>query len=155
MEGRLGRKGGCCQTCKLQSCKPRHFPDTFASSEFPGRWNYQPRLCSESSAGAFLGVWELQVGPTDRASRTGDLAIPGSVGPGSRGVQLILCLWKDDWLGYHKDISFFKNCIIYFWLCWVFIGVRTFSSCGGQEPLFISMCWLLLWNMGSRVCGLQ
>ena len=37
-----------------------------------------------SSAGAFLGVWELQVGPTDRASRTGDLVTPGSVGPGSR-----------------------------------------------------------------------
>ena len=54
------------------------------------------------------------MGPRDRASWTGDLAIPGSVAPGSRGVWLILCLWKDDWLGYHKDISFFKNLIYVF-----------------------------------------
>ena len=54
------------------------------------------------------------MGPRDRASRTGDLAIPGSVSPGSRGVQLISYLWKDDWLGYHKDISFFKTFIYLF-----------------------------------------
>ena len=28
---------------------------------------------------------------------------------------------------------------IYFWLCWVFVSVRAFSSCSKQGPLFIAV----------------
>ena len=154
MEGRLGRKGGCCHTCKLQSCKPQalpwHFCKLWVSREM--KLPASPLQCH--LLGLFLEFgnfrWALQTELLGQETWSPQDQLALEV-----GVQLILCLWKDDWLGYHKDISFFKNCIIYFWLCWVFIGVRTFSSCGGREPLFISMCWLLLWNMGSRACGLQ
>ena len=32
----------------------------------------------------------------------------------------------------------------YFWLCWVFVAVQTFSSYGEQEELLVSMLRLLL-----------
>ena len=34
---------------------------------------------------------------------------------------------------------FFLNLFIYFWVCWVFISVRAFSSCGERGPLFIAV----------------
>ena len=34
---------------------------------------------------------------------------------------------------------FFFFQFIYFWLCWVFVSVRAFSSCGKRRPLFIAV----------------
>ena len=31
-----------------------------------------------------------------------------------------------------------------FWLCWVFIAARAFSSCGEQGLLFVVVCGLLI-----------
>ena len=43
-------------------------------------------------------------------------------------------------IGVH--VSFFFK-FIYFWLHWVFVAVRAFSSCGEQGLLFIAVCGLL------------
>ena len=54
---------------------------------------------------------------------------------------------------------FFKNQkkLIYFWLCWVFVVLWLFSSCGGLTSLQctgFSLWWsLLLPSTGSRVRG--
>ena len=31
---------------------------------------------------------------------------------------------------FFKEINLFIYALIYFWLCWVFVAVRAFSSCG-------------------------
>ena len=33
---------------------------------------------------------------------------------------------------------------IYFWLCWVFVAVRSFSSCGVRGLLFVAVHGLLI-----------
>ena len=38
-------------------------------------------------------------------------------------------------------ISFYIILFIYFWLCWVFIALNVFSSCGEQELLSSCSAW--------------
>ena len=39
---------------------------------------------------------------------------------------------------------FFKLINIYFWLLWVFVAVRAFSSCGERGLLFVAVWGLLI-----------
>ena len=40
---------------------------------------------------------------------------------------------------------FFKYYLfIYFWLCWVFVSARAFSSCGKRGLLFVAVRGLLI-----------
>ena len=41
-------------------------------------------------------------------------------------------------------IYFIKKIFIYFWLRWVFVAARAFSSCGEQGLLFIAVRGLLI-----------
>ena len=50
-------------------------------------------------------------------------------------------------------ISFYVCLFIYFWLCWVFVAVRAFSSCSEWELLFVVVRRLLT-VVASR-CGAQ
>ena len=46
----------------------------------------------------------------------------------------------DPSLTHSIDLFFsFLNLFIYFWLCWGFVSVRAFSSCGKRGPLFIAV----------------
>ena len=46
-------------------------------------------------------------------------------------------------MGVHTSLQvsgfFFFNKFIYFWLLWVFVAVRPFSSCGEQGLLFVAV----------------
>ena len=48
-------------------------------------------------------------------------------------MQLLICFLCV------PSILFFKIYFMYFWLCWVFVSVSTFSSCGKRGPLFITV----------------
>ena len=39
--------------------------------------------------------------------------------------------------------NFFKIYFIYFWLHWVFVAARAFSSCSERGLLFVAVCRLL------------
>ena len=46
--------------------------------------------------------------------------------------------------GISFHVFFLINLFIYFWLSWVFIAERAFSSCGERGLLFIVLCGLLV-----------
>ena len=48
-------------------------------------------------------------------------------------------------LNSYREVSFKKQfyLFIYFWLCWVFVAVRVFSSCAEQGLLFTAVLGLL------------
>ena len=58
-------------------------------------------------------------------------------------------------------IYLFLYKFIYFWLHWVFVATRVFSSCSKWGLLFIAVCRLLtavaslVAEHGLQVCGLQ
>ena len=76
-------------------------------------------------------------------------------GPDTSRLAFTFCAFASVWY-------FFLNLFIlfiYFWLHWVFVAARAFSSCGKRGLLFVgcmgfSFQWLLLlWSMGSRRAG--
>ena len=42
------------------------------------------------------------------------------------------------------NIFFKNNCIYLFWLCWAFVAVRAFPSCGERGLLLVSALRLLI-----------
>ena len=65
-------------------------------------------------------------------------------GPSKENGQLLFKKLK--LLNSHREVSFKKPFYlsVYFWLCWVFVAVRVFSSCGEQGLLFIAVLGLLI-----------
>ena len=64
-----------------------------------------------------------------------------------------LHIWEEVWLEFGSLLSstrpahsrFFKNLfnLFYFWLLWVFVAARAFSSCGEWGLLFVAVCGLI------------
>ena len=55
---------------------------------------------------------------------------------------LAICMSPSEKFLFRSSAHFFFFLIylfIYFWLCWVFVSVRAFSSCGKWGPLFIAV----------------
>lgn len=88
---------------------------------------------------------------------------------GTEGVQWRLLQRGETWpeLGHSVSfcccihlVSFSKIVFVCFWLCWVFVAARAFSSCDGgtlqlQCVAFPLQCLLLLQSVGSRRVGVS
>ena len=53
-----------------------------------------------------------------------------------------MLIFEDFFKGF-EAISFLFFKLIYFWLCWVFVAARAFSSCGEWGILFVAVGRLL------------
>ena len=93
-------------------------------------------------------MYYLKVRPEERCR--GFTSFPGDItgGQGWFGTERLPqkraslpfnCVGLEVSLVFFGFVCLFIYLFIYFWLCWVFISVRAFSSCGKRGPLFIAV----------------